>query len=155
MQTDWDLIQSIFFQVTFSPLNVSNIIDMFGRKEGLTWNHPLRFWPGSPYFLKKIPTALQSDDNLFQRAKLLHIKEEYQMEIRVLGPGCPNCKATKQNVKEAMSEIGVDASVDEVTEFMEIAKHGVFETPAVVIDGEVKSVGKVPQEYEIKSWIRE
>ena len=77
------------------------------------------------------------------------------MEIRVLGPGCPNCKATKQNVKEAMSEIGVDASVDEVTEFMEIAKHGVFETPAVVIDGEVKSVGKVPQEYEIKSWIRE
>ena len=50
-----------------------------------------------------------------------------------------------------MSE--VEASIEKVTDTMEIAKHGVFGTPAVVIDGEVKSVGKIPSKEEIKSWI--
>ena len=59
-----------------------------------------------------------------------------------------------QNVKEAVSEAGVDANADKVTDIMEIAKHGVFGTPAVVIDGEVKSVGKVPDKEEIKTWLK-
>ncbi|HBF44006.1 MAG TPA: thioredoxin family protein [Desulfobacteraceae bacterium] len=75
------------------------------------------------------------------------------MEIKVLGPGCPKCRQTERNVKEAVSESGVAANVEKVTDTMEIAKHGVFMTPSVVIDGEVKCVGKVPKKDEIKAWI--
>ena len=77
------------------------------------------------------------------------------MEIKVLGPGCPKCEATEKNVKEAVAESGLDAQVDKVTDVMEIAKYGVFGTPAVVIDGEVKSVGKIPDKEEIKAWIEQ
>ena len=75
------------------------------------------------------------------------------MEIKVLGPGCPKCQQTEKNVKEAVSESGVAANVEKVTDTMAIAKHGVFGTPAVVVDGEVKSVGKIPTKDEIKAWI--
>ena len=75
------------------------------------------------------------------------------MEIKVLGPGCAKCEQTEKIVKEAVSETGVDAQITKVTDVMEIAKHGVFGTPAVVVDGEVKSVGKVPSKEEVKAWI--
>ena len=75
------------------------------------------------------------------------------MEIKVLGPGCPKCQATEKIVKEVVAESGIDAQVDKVIDVMEIAKYGVFGTPAVVIDGEVKSVGKIPNKDEIKTWI--
>lgn len=68
------------------------------------------------------------------------------MEIKVLGPGCPKCEQTEQRVKEAIAESGIEASVEKVKDIMEIAKHGVFMTPAVVVEGGVKSVGKVPSE---------
>jgi small redox-active disulfide protein 2 len=77
------------------------------------------------------------------------------MEIKVLGPGCPKCKQTEQNVKDAVAEAGVDATVEKVTDIMEIAGYGVFGTPAVVIDGEVKSVGKIPTKEDIKSWLND
>ena len=75
------------------------------------------------------------------------------MEIKVLGSGCPKCQQTEKIVKEAVSESGVDANVEKVTDTMEIAKHGVFGTPAVVLEGEVKSVGKIPSKEEVKNWI--
>ena len=75
------------------------------------------------------------------------------MEIKVLGPGCARCQQTAQNVKQAVDEACVDAQIEKVTNVMEIAKYGVFGTPAVVIDGEVKSVGKIPEKEEIRTWI--
>ena len=74
------------------------------------------------------------------------------MDIKVLGPGCPKCQQTEKNVKDAVAEVGVDAKVDKVTNLLEIAKYGVFGTPAVVVDGQVKSVGKIPTKDEIKKW---
>ena len=76
------------------------------------------------------------------------------MDIKVLGPGCPKCKQTEKIVKEAVAESGVAASVEKVTDTMEIAGYGVFGTPAVVVDGEVKSVGKIPKKAEVLGWIR-
>jgi small redox-active disulfide protein 2 len=75
------------------------------------------------------------------------------MDIKVLGPGCPKCRQTEKMVKEVVAEAGVAATVEKVTNAMEIAGYGVFGTPAVVVDGEVKSVGKIPQKEEIKNWI--
>ncbi len=75
------------------------------------------------------------------------------MEIKVLGPGCPKCEQTEKLVKEVVSEIGIEAVVEKVTDAMKIAGYGVFGTPAVVIDDEVKSVGKIPTKEDIKSWL--
>ncbi|MBW2020992.1 MAG: TM0996/MTH895 family glutaredoxin-like protein [Deltaproteobacteria bacterium] len=75
------------------------------------------------------------------------------MEIKVLGPGCPRCGQTEKNVKEAVAEAGVDATIEKVTDVVEIAKYGVFGTPAVVVDGRVKSAGKIPEKEEIKAWL--
>jgi predicted thioredoxin/glutaredoxin len=55
----------------------------------------------------------------------------------------------------ALQEAGVAANVEKVTDSMEIAKYGVFGTPAVVVDGEVKAVGKVPSQEEIKGWVQQ
>ncbi|BBO72317.1 glutaredoxin [Desulfosarcina alkanivorans] len=76
------------------------------------------------------------------------------MDIKVLGPGCPKCKQTEKIVRDAVAESGVAASVEKVTDTMEIAGYGVFGTPAVVVDGEVKSVGKIPKKAEVLGWIR-
>ena len=76
------------------------------------------------------------------------------MDIKVLGPGCPKCRQTEKIVKDAVAESGIEATVEKVTDVMEIAGYGVFGTPAVVIDGEVKSVGKIPKRDEVLGWIK-
>jgi small redox-active disulfide protein 2 len=79
---------------------------------------------------------------------------EIEMKIKVLGPGCPKCETTEKIVREAVAESGLDVEIEKVTDVMQIAKHGVFGTPAVVVDGEVKSVGKVPEKSQVKEWIQ-
>lgn len=75
------------------------------------------------------------------------------MEVKVLGPGCAKCQRTEKMVREAIADAGLDVQVDKVTDLMEIARYGVFGTPAVVVNGRVKSVGKVPTKKEIEEWI--
>ena len=74
------------------------------------------------------------------------------MDIKVLGPGCPKCQQTEKVVKDAVSEAGVAADIEKVTDVMKIADYGVFGTPAVVVNGEVKSVGKIPKKEEVLAW---
>lgn len=76
------------------------------------------------------------------------------MDIKVLGPGCPKCEQTAKLVNEAVQESGTEATVEKVTNSMDIARFGVFGTPSVVVDGEVKCVGKVPTKEEILGWIQ-
>ena len=76
------------------------------------------------------------------------------MDIKILGPGCPKCQKTEEIVKEAVAEAGLSANVEKVTDLMKIAGYGVFGTPAVVVDGEVKSVGKIPKKADVLQWIK-
>lgn len=76
------------------------------------------------------------------------------MDIKVLGPGCAKCKKTEELVKQVINEANVKASVEKVSDLMQIAGYGVFGTPAVVVDGEVKCVGKIPTKQEILNWIQ-
>ncbi len=76
------------------------------------------------------------------------------MKIQVMGPGCPKCAEAERNVKEAVTEAAVDAEVVKVTDFQEIASFGVFSTPAVAIDGDVKVVGKAPSKKEVLNWLK-
>ncbi len=75
------------------------------------------------------------------------------MEIKVLGPGCQRCRKTEEIVREAIAETGANAAVEKITDAMEIAGYGVFGTPAVVINGEVKCVGRIPEKEEVKTWL--
>jgi len=75
------------------------------------------------------------------------------MDIKILGPGCQKCDQTAKLVNDVVAEAGVEAQVEKVTNALEIAGYGVFGTPAVVVDGEVKCVGKIPQKQDVLSWI--
>ncbi len=73
------------------------------------------------------------------------------MDIKVLGPGCPNCKTLEKAVIEAVKDLQIDAQVSKVDDIMEIMQYGVMKTPALVIDGKVVVKGMVPSMAEIKS----
>ena len=75
------------------------------------------------------------------------------MEIKILGPGCVNCRKVEELIRATVAEAGVAAEIEKVSDIMKIAKYGVFGTPAVVVDGQVKSVGKVPKKEEILAWL--
>lgn len=75
-------------------------------------------------------------------------------EIKVLGSGCAKCHALEDAVKEALEELGMDTTVDHVTDFAQIASYGVMSTPALVIDGKVVSYGKVLKKEEAKALIQ-
>jgi len=75
------------------------------------------------------------------------------MDIKILGPGCAKCNQVEKIVQEAIAETGVVASIEHVTDFKKIASYGVLSTPSLVIDGKVKSVGKIPKKEEVKAWI--
>ena len=75
------------------------------------------------------------------------------MKIEILGTGCSKCNKTKEVVEKVLKNTGVKAEVVKVEDIETIMKYGVMITPAVVIDGDVKIVGKVPDEKEIRKWI--
>lgn len=75
------------------------------------------------------------------------------MKIEILGTGCSKCKKTKEVIEKVLKNEGVEAEVVKVEDVEKILNYGVMITPGVVIDGEVKLVGKVPDEKEIRKWI--
>lgn len=75
------------------------------------------------------------------------------MKIKVLGTGCAKCKKMENNVHQAISEMGLDITVEKVEDVMEIMRYGMMGTPALVIDEEVKTVGKVLSAEQIKKYL--
>ncbi|MFU0800147.1 MAG: thioredoxin family protein [Xylanivirga thermophila] len=75
------------------------------------------------------------------------------MVIKILGSGCMNCKKLEANVRKAIEEMGIDARVEKVTDFKDIASYGVMRTPALVVDEQVKLMGKVPSIGELKKYL--
>ena len=71
------------------------------------------------------------------------------MQIKVLGPGCANCKKLEANVLEAVAQLNVDVDIEKVDDIAEIMSYGLLSTPSLVVDGEVKSSGRVPSVAEI------
>ncbi|MBE0650767.1 MAG: TM0996/MTH895 family glutaredoxin-like protein [Bacteroidales bacterium] len=72
------------------------------------------------------------------------------MDIKILGTGCPRCKALERATIDAVKETGLNATVSKVEDIMEIMKFGVMTTPALVINGQVVVKGKVPSVNELK-----
>lgn len=75
------------------------------------------------------------------------------MEIKILGTGCSNCKKLMKLTEEAVSELGIEATVDKVEDLFKIMEYGVMRTPGLVIDGKVALSGKMPKYDELKELI--
>ena len=75
------------------------------------------------------------------------------MEIKVLGPGCTNCKRLYQEAERAVTQSGVAATLTKVESMEEIASYGILRTPGLVIDGEVVASGRIPLTPEIVTMI--
>ncbi len=73
------------------------------------------------------------------------------MEIKVLGTGCAKCKQLERTVRAAVDELGLDATVEKVTELTDIMEYGLMSTPGLVVDGEVRLAGRLPKLAEVKS----
>ena len=76
------------------------------------------------------------------------------MKIEILGMGCPKCKMLYKNAQAAVKEVGIEAEVIKIEDMDKITSYGVMMTPALVINGEVKTSGKVSSSEEIKKWLK-
>lgn len=74
--------------------------------------------------------------------------------LQVLGTGCPKCKKLAENAEAAAKSLGVEYTLEKVTDINEIMKFGVMMTPALVVDGQVKIVGKVPDSKTIEAMLK-
>ena len=75
-------------------------------------------------------------------------------KIQILGTGCPKCKKLAENAESAAKELGIEYTLEKVTDIKEIMKFGVMMTPALAVDGNVKVTGKVPTVEEIQNFIK-
>lgn len=76
-------------------------------------------------------------------------------KIQILGTGCPKCQKLTENTKAAADQLGIDYEVEKITDLGEITKFGVMMTPALAVDGQVKSAGKLLDVEAIKPLIQE
>ena len=76
------------------------------------------------------------------------------MKIEILGTGCPKCKKLEENARKAVAESGKKAEIVKVTDMAKIIEYGIMSTPALVIDGNVKSFGRIPEIKEIIGWLK-
>ncbi|MCK5230106.1 MAG: thioredoxin family protein [Desulfobulbaceae bacterium] len=109
-----------------------------------------------------IPSAAEDDyKKAFVREfkKHLGIHVEYMpedfLQIKIFGPGCHNCDLLEQRVYKVLSETGKEADVEHVTDIKAIAAAGILGTPALMINGKLKTSGAVPSKDRIKRWILE
>lgn len=75
-------------------------------------------------------------------------------DIKVLGPGCKRCHTTEDMVKAAATALGIEATVEKITDYAEMAKYGIASTPGIVIDGKVVHAGGLPKEDDLKRWLQ-
>ena len=76
------------------------------------------------------------------------------MQIKILGPGCRNCQNLEKETRAALAQLGVDATIEKVTAYPDIAAYGVLATPGLVVDEEVLVSGRVPRKDEIARLLR-
>jgi len=75
------------------------------------------------------------------------------MKIEILGTGCKKCKKLEENAQEAIKSAGVEATIEKVEDMKTIMEYGIMSTPGLVIDGKVKSTGKVLKPKEIEKFL--
>ncbi|MDH4208382.1 MAG: thioredoxin family protein [Anaerolineae bacterium] len=75
------------------------------------------------------------------------------MEIKILGIGCANCKRVEGVARQVVAEMGVEATISEVTDMNDIVSYDILATPGLVINEKVVSSGRIPSKAEVTSWV--
>jgi len=75
------------------------------------------------------------------------------LQIKVLGPGCPNCEKVEAAAKKAVANFGVEANIEKVTDYGQIMSYNVMATPGLVINEKLVSAGRIPADAEVMSWV--
>ena len=75
------------------------------------------------------------------------------MIIKILGTGCSKCEKLEKNLEIALKELNIDGTIEKVDNLAEIVSYGVMSTPGLVIDGQLKAIGKVPNVKDIKKML--
>jgi small redox-active disulfide protein 2 len=75
------------------------------------------------------------------------------MEIKILGIGCANCKRVESVARQVVEEMGVEATITEVTDMAKIVSYDIVTTPGLVIDEKVVSSGRIPSKAEVTIWV--
>jgi small redox-active disulfide protein 2 len=73
--------------------------------------------------------------------------------IKILGTGCAKCKLTEAVIRETLGDMGIDADIEKVEDIQKIMEYDIMSTPAVVVDGVVKTTGKVPSKEDVKAML--
>ena len=74
-------------------------------------------------------------------------------KVEIFGPGCSKCKFVEKRVAETVEELGIEAEIRKITDISEMTERGIMLTPAVAVDGKLKSEGRIPTREEIKNWL--
>lgn len=75
------------------------------------------------------------------------------LQIKILGPGCANCKRLEQITHREVEKLGLAADIEKVTDYGRIMAYGVMSTPGLVINGQVASYGRIPTNQEVADWL--
>jgi small redox-active disulfide protein 2 len=77
------------------------------------------------------------------------------IKVQVLGVGCPKCTTLEERIRRLIAAHQLDAGVEKVSDLREMMKYGIMATPGLVIDGELKSAGTVPNDSQILEWLKD
>jgi small redox-active disulfide protein 2 len=77
------------------------------------------------------------------------------IHIRILGSGCPDCKELEEITRQVAESMGIEVELENVTDNDQIMEYPILSTPGLVVQGELVSYGRIPEKYEIETWIKE
>ena len=75
------------------------------------------------------------------------------LHVKVLGPGCRNCEKVEVVAKKAIAALGVEATVEKVTDYADIMRYNILATPGLVINERLVAAGRIPSEAEVTTWL--
>jgi small redox-active disulfide protein 2 len=107
----------------------------------------------TPGFEAQYRTAFLREYKKFRGEPVEPVATPGCLQIKVLGPGCPNCERLEQDLMTLMTELNISADLEHVRDPVEISAYGVMSMPALVIDGQVKAAGRLPSKALLKEWI--
>ncbi len=75
------------------------------------------------------------------------------LSVKVLGPGCANCKRVEQIARKAVGALGIDAQIEKVTDYTEMMEYGLLTTPGLVVNEKLVAAGRIPNQAEVSTWL--